>query len=562
MNISRRELITMMGVAAASGLSPKLRTWAQPPVNTPLPRMPLDEFVQSEAMLGALRKGVSEMKKRKPSDPLSWFYQAAIHGVTDEAVKKAVKDDPNVANVFSKKYWNQCPHDGENSADFLPWHRGYTFYFERILRMHTEDDKFSLPYWNYHSKANRKFPKEFGVKHLDGNLMNDSPENINPLHMEERDFYFTTYEHPFASGFPLLELSDSAVDISIPMNSSVFFGNTEQEGIGGGIYDENPRTRGLFESYPHDHIHRSVGGVVVSPSGVEGVGAMALPPTAGFDPIFCVHHANIDRLWAEWSCLPGKTWGTLPSNYWFNEKPWFFYNENSQVVNEPRKTYFDHRALGVRFKYEDMSCAPLQLPSVLPEAGGVDLLVGTSSLLPRKKTILSKSTELSVGSSMQRFVRPVSSEGKLKIQAPIKVLQSNILKNNSFLATVRAQRRIFLRLLNIDLESSHATGYDVHVTDDPFTKPVLSRNDRSFVGSLALFNHASNSAHSGHVGPSVDDRSQSFDISRAVSDLSSQQLAGLSVVLVPYKLLDAPGKEAVFLGTNVIRFNGIEFFEQ
>jgi serine/threonine protein kinase len=38
-----------------------------------------------------------------------------------------------------------------------------------ILRLHTEDDRFSLPYWNYTEKANRKFPKEFGIKHLDGN---------------------------------------------------------------------------------------------------------------------------------------------------------------------------------------------------------------------------------------------------------------------------------------------------------------------------------------------------------------------------------------------------------
>jgi hypothetical protein len=34
---------------------------------------------------------------------------------------------------------------------------------------------------------------------------------------------------------------------------------------------------------------------------------------------------------------------------------------------------------------------------------------------------------------------------------------------------------------------------------------------------------------------------------------------GLSVVLIPYALLSAPAREAVFLGTNVIKVGGFEF---
>ena len=55
-------------------------------------------------------------------------------------------------------------------------------------------------------------------------------------------------------------------------------------------------------------------------------------PTAGFDPIFSIHHSNIDRLWAEWSCMPGKKWGTLPSDYWFNQRPWFFFDTDGKVI--------------------------------------------------------------------------------------------------------------------------------------------------------------------------------------------------------------------------------------
>src|SRR5882724_1055696 len=175
LRLSRREMLAISAVTFTDSLiRDPVSVYTQS--TTPLPRTPFDEFAQSPSMLATLRKGVSEMKKRKPSDPLSWFYQAAIHGVTDEAVKKATVDDPDVKNVPPSR-WNQCPHKGENSANFLPWHRGYTYYFERILRMHTGDDTFSLPYWDYTKKSNRKFPKEFGIKHLDGNLTNDTLEN-------------------------------------------------------------------------------------------------------------------------------------------------------------------------------------------------------------------------------------------------------------------------------------------------------------------------------------------------------------------------------------------------
>jgi hypothetical protein len=85
------------------------------------------------------------MQRRKKSDPLGWFFQAAIHGVLPDDVAKAATEDPGVDKVFQKRYWNQCPHFGENSANFLPWHRAYIYYFEQILRMHTELDTFSLP---------------------------------------------------------------------------------------------------------------------------------------------------------------------------------------------------------------------------------------------------------------------------------------------------------------------------------------------------------------------------------------------------------------------------------
>ncbi len=149
--------------------------------------------------------------------------------------------------------------------------------------------------------------------------------------------------------------------------------------------DEDSSTRGRLESFPQDPIHRLVGVVIprpplpnpadpANPIPQEPVaGGMAFPPTAGFDPIFYVHHSNIDRLWAEWSCMPGKNWGHFPPQDWFDDNPWHFYDvtlENGQLkpveVSKSRKDYFDYRALGVSFKSEDLSKTPLPLPDPIP----------------------------------------------------------------------------------------------------------------------------------------------------------------------------------------------------
>src|SRR5688572_706102 len=53
-------------------------------------RISLRAFVSDPARVAALRQGVEVMKARKPSDPKSWFYQSAVHGVTPEAVRDAL----------------------------------------------------------------------------------------------------------------------------------------------------------------------------------------------------------------------------------------------------------------------------------------------------------------------------------------------------------------------------------------------------------------------------------------------------------------------------------------
>ncbi len=48
---------------------------------------------------------------------------------------------------------------------------------------------------------------------------------------------------------------------------------------------------GALENLPHNIIHTRIGGQN---------GFMSFPDTAALDPIFWLHHCNIDRLWEVW----------------------------------------------------------------------------------------------------------------------------------------------------------------------------------------------------------------------------------------------------------------------
>jgi Common central domain of tyrosinase len=561
MNISRREIIKLLGLTALApnpDSSAFANAFQSAPFSSAPVRMPLNEFVQSSKSLENLRKGIKEMKKRKPSDPLSFCYQAAIHGATKDFIKKASKADSNVPKVV--KFWNQCPHNGQNSANFLPWHRGYTYHFEKILRLHTGDDGFALPYWNYMDKLYRKFPKEFGIQHLDGNINNDAKDNINPLYDAQRDFYFTSYEHEFAKGLPLLQLSDSAVDISLSLSTPVFFGKTERQGLAGGIADKEASTRGLLESYPHDQIHRAVGGII--PNGCpcackpkhgdepdfDAAGAMAQPPTAGFDPIFSIHHCTIDWIWTRWSCMPGKTWGTMPPDSWFNETPWIFFEPDGTSVNNPRKFYFDHRKLGIRFKYEDMNCHPLKLPPM--NGNNLEAFIMPVQQLQKLAEI---KNDYRVFQTRQSVI-PIAFPSMIDVQSHFLAMKTG--KANNF-----KNKKIILRFPVLDTNNTESTGFDLHLTEHPEKK--FTRKDNSFIGSVSLFNHlVSKTAEMDGMDDSMDDHqdmlSQSFDVSNAIA--SAENINRLNLVVISYPLLVTNDTRAQILNRYSLKLSGMEFY--
>ncbi|GAD57499.1 tyrosinase family protein [Limimaricola cinnabarinus] len=468
--ITRRATLGLLGASALVPALPRPAEAQQKPM-----RMDLAAFLQDDNRVNSLLAAFDVIRSRPPSHPGSWFFQAAVHGVTSEAVATAELEDPEVANVDQARFWNQCPHFGQNSANFLPWHRAYLMYFERILREAAGDPTLAIPYWDYHDPAQRTFPGIFAPESF-GQAPNEIP---NPLFHPSRDLGFA---------FGVFQLTEPAVDISQPMNTAEFFSLVGNEGFAGGIADDAGGTQGLLEAGVHNLLHFAVGGVVG-----DATGAMGSVPTAAFDPIFWVHHATIDRLWTEWMCGAGRNWGALPDFDWFDATPWEFHDETGAVQTPSRRSMMDHRDLGYVYDTDNPACMPLVLPDE-------PILVASAN---RPSEILAR------GGTNTRIAAD-----------PLAVTLDVADKSET--------DTVLVEISGIRIDAPLSMGYDVYLLDNP--EVTADRSSPSYLGTLALFglnHHAVGSEHSGST--------QTFDATAAMAALDDPGRA--VVVIRPFDLL-------------------------
>jgi tyrosinase len=202
---------------------------------------------------------------------------------------------PLPPTAVQRRFWNQCQHQ---TWYFLPWHRGYLAAFEQLVRAAVVaaggPSDWALPYWNYSDTTRpnaRQLPDAFGLATLpDG--------SSNPLRVTRR----------FGDGTTPLRLDPEFVSLTA-LEDDVYAGGESDipPGFGGPetVFHHGPEsdtTNGGLESLPHNVIHGAVGGVAPggNPNDWRNFGLMSMPITAALDPIFWLHHANIDRLWTVW----------------------------------------------------------------------------------------------------------------------------------------------------------------------------------------------------------------------------------------------------------------------
>ena len=240
-------------------------------------------------------RGVAAMKARPLADPTSWRFFGGIHGFDEKLWQSYGYLSPSERMPAPEQvslYWDQCQH---GSWYFLPWHRGYVLALERLIRTEVVrlggPDTWALPYWNYFARNENDLPPAFATR--------DWPDGTgdNPLFVEQR-------WGPDKDG-KRVYVPPEAVDLRA-LDEPDFTGRAQGGSPGfGGVetrFAHLHRPHGRMETQPHDVVHVVVGGKDPHPYGDEDEcpGLMAVVGTAGLDPIFFLHHTNIDRLWETW----------------------------------------------------------------------------------------------------------------------------------------------------------------------------------------------------------------------------------------------------------------------
>ena len=319
-HLSRR---TFLRGAAAMPLA----LWAARHANAADPVIRYDIASRSgAAMLDVYADAVARMQALGAATPTSWTWQWYTHfvdGTTTKAseITRLFGGTGSTMGSFANAMWNTCQsHSGQNSNNFLPWHRMYLYFMEQVVR---------------------QVSGRAGLR-----------DALLELHLRRpgasRGASATVPRLPTIRCYASLYRSNRtrarqhrAADPEVPVRRS----DGHRRGDGGDVVQHGRRGAGIcraIDSGIHGRIHVLVGNS-------KNMGAV---PYAARDPLFWVHHSSIDRMWASWTANGGVN----PTTASWATKAFVFADGNGQRVSSALNNYFDTAALG--YAYDALIPAP------------------------------------------------------------------------------------------------------------------------------------------------------------------------------------------------------------
>jgi tyrosinase len=296
-------------------------------------------------------------------DPTSYYFQAAMHWTP--------KWPRTLPPAPFDESWNHCTH-GPASAEkyFLPWHRAYIYWFEAIVRSYVADlggpGGWALPYWNY--------------SYYD----ESDPESTWPR--SKLPFVFCQPTLPDGTGNPLYigEAAKRGLQPRWPDTGETMFLEAltpyYHEAYGQPDFYGFNKT---LDGEPHGAVHVDVGS---GNQQVSTTGWMRSTVTAAFDPIFWLHHAEIDRFWVGWNASGNRN---PTDSVWLaaEDDPqsavrWFFWRDGdvgNKFTVHPGQL-LDPANLPDPFPYSYRYQNLPQMPAPLPPGRRLIAAVGAPSL--------------------------------------------------------------------------------------------------------------------------------------------------------------------------------------
>jgi|GEM_PF-1154008 len=268
------------------------------------PRAEIDgESELSEDPINGVRTRMSVL------DPNNTVFQQKIDPVTKALVDDKTKPQVHMVDVYrnavaamkttriniggkTRTAWDHyayihqdfCPH---GNWYFLPWHRAYLLSFEDACRRFSQNNNFMLPYWPWDQSP--KIPAMFMNQHMD-----PAKKIVNALHEPSR---LATTDSTLSSEY----VGKAAISQILGTNDFYAFASGPSKRTRP-LSDEPRGGGGILEAMPHNETHMFV----------DGVMGTFLSPT---DPVFWLHHCNVDRMWALWELRQTKAGRpTLPAN--------------------------------------------------------------------------------------------------------------------------------------------------------------------------------------------------------------------------------------------------------
>lgn len=373
--------------------------------------------------LAAYATAVGVMKQRNGDDPTSWEFQAGLH---------------RAAPVGG----NGCQH---STVLFLAWHRMYLYWFERVLRAASGDPSMGLPYWDYGVASKRIVPEAFR-------------NPASPLYAANRNAEVNNGLPPTAN--------PASFSATTALSQPSFYSNDGASFAGGDVRG------GSLETIPHNFIHTWVGG------------DMAGVPTAGLDPLFWVHHANIDRLWEVW-LRQGEGRANPTDVALFMNTPFTFFDEQGAARQMTGAQILDPiTQLGYRYDDQPLSSA------------GMGTMRAASRRRQPKQTIIGATKR---GAPVRLTAQPVT--------VPISIRPAAA---TALAAKKRPARRTTLSINGLVGHTTAGVVFEVYV-NVPKGQAVRPTS-RSYVGSFTLFG-----AQPGDMPGHQMSIATSFDITRAIA---------------------------------------------
>lgn len=435
-------------------------------------RKSITDLTPSEIM--ALRQGVATMKARDTAPRnsaefrRSWVYWANMHGHFGGECRGPVSGSGmeglkawTASNANERATWCKCQH---GSANFTTWHRMYIYYFERVLRQAANDPNLTLPYWDY--ATDPQLPQAF----RDETYVNAEGQVVpNPLRAEARRPQLNSGAAGIGAG------TSSAANAMAATNFNTF--------------------RQRLESGPHGAVHCAVS------SGGCPTGLMGFVPAAANDPIFYLHHANIDRLYECW--LGVDPAGRLPTGNGVLNARFSFVDETGAVVARRVRDMLTTAQLGYSYAGGSSCPAPAAMEElVLADASGDGMTELTRGVTVAPLEVRDQRAE----AALEGAARSANAEGM----------------------------RATVFVAGLEAEQVPGVIYNVYLANDAGERAQIGVID--FFGFMAGGPEAE--GHAGHGGHDSTRRRFQFDATEAMERLGLDAEAPLNLVFEPTTGLD------------------------